>query len=422
MYPQTGKAELKQALATAGAQGMDPPRVSRTVILLGLTSLLTDISSEMTASVLPLYLVFELGFSPLSFGVVDGLYQGGATLSRLLGGVLTDRLRLHRDVAAVGYLVSALCKLGLLGAGSSQLGLATVTLVDRLGKGLRTAPRDALIALSSPKRGLAGAFGVHRALDTTGAMLGPVLGFGLLRWIPAGYDAVFVTSFAFGLAGLATLLSFVRNPGPARDDSGSVRIAPAAPLSLLRDRRVALLMLAGGLFGAVTLSDAFIYLLLQHRLGFAKTYLPLLFVVTPGVYLLLAIPFGRLADRIGRDRVVLIGYALLLAVYTVALVGPASTISLALAVLLLGAYYAATDGVLMALTSQALSPELQASGLALVSSANGVGRMVASLAFGLLWSRYEARLGVVAFALGLLVVLAISRWLLALCRAKTAHA
>lgn len=421
MYQQSGRAELRHTLAETDAQPRRTGRVSRTVFFLGLTSLLTDISSEMTASVLPLYLVFQLGFSPMSFGLVDGLYQGGATLSRLFGGVLTDRLRRHRDVAAVGYFASAVAKLGLLLAGSSPMGLASVTLFDRLGKGLRTAPRDALIALSSPKAGLAGAFGVHRAFDTAGAMLGPLVAFALLDWIPGGYDAIFITSFAFAVAGLLTLFTFVRNPG-TRETEVSGNPAPAPPLAdLWRDRRVMRVMLAGGLLGAVTLSDAFVYLLLQHRLGFAKTYVPLLFVATPCVYLLLSIPFGRLADRVGRARIVLFGYGLLLMVYAVLLFAPGGWVSVALAVLLLGGYYAATDGVLMALTSAGLRPELQASGLALVSTANGVGRMLASLAFGALWSRHDTAVGVIVFALGMLAALALARWLLTLSRTD-AHA
>src|SRR5215216_1313925 len=149
--------------------------VGRTVLLLGLTSLFTDVSAEMVATVLPLYLVYTLGLSPLAFGVADGLYQGGAALVRVASGFVGDRWRRHKTVAAVGYGLSAACKLGYLVVGGALGGLSALILLDRTGKGIRTAPRDALISLSTPREHLGRAFGVHRALDTAGAMIGPLL-------------------------------------------------------------------------------------------------------------------------------------------------------------------------------------------------------------------------------------------------------
>jgi len=170
------------------------PRVARTVFLLGVTSMLTDVSSELVATVLPLYLVFALGLSPLGFGIVNGLYEGGAAILRLVGGHLGDRAGRHKEVAAFGYGLSAISKLALLAAGSASA-VSGVVLVDRAGKGIRTAPRDALISLSTPRAGLATAFGVHRAMDTAGAMLGPLLAFGLLALSPLDFVLVFVVSF-----------------------------------------------------------------------------------------------------------------------------------------------------------------------------------------------------------------------------------
>src|SRR5712692_3744431 len=177
--------------------------VSRNVLFLGLTSLVTDISSEMVSTVLPLYLVFYLRFTPLEFGIVDGLYQGGGAIARVAGGLLADRWRRHKEVAAAGYALSAACKLGLLAAGSGPGALGAIVLLDRMGKGLRTAPRDALISLSSKRGELATAFGVHRALDTGGALLGPLVAFGLLALVPGAFDAVFVASFCAAVVGLS---------------------------------------------------------------------------------------------------------------------------------------------------------------------------------------------------------------------------
>ena len=134
------------------------PRVSPVVWSLGFTSLFTDISSEMVASILPMYLVLHLHLSPLAFGVIDGLYQGVAVLLRVPAGVVGDRWQRHKAVAAAGYAISAICKLGILAAGNAWGAIATVVALDRRGKGIRTAPGAAMVKLGSPSRALATAF------------------------------------------------------------------------------------------------------------------------------------------------------------------------------------------------------------------------------------------------------------------------
>src|SRR5262249_16056464 len=159
-------------------------------LFLGLTSLFTDVSSEMVSTILPLYLVLYLQFTPLQFGIIDGLYQGAAVIVRVASGLVADRWRWPKTVAATASRLSALCKLGLLAVGSLWAGLVAVIVIDRTGKGIRTAPRDALISLSTPPEQLGMAFGVHRALDTMGAMIGPLLAFGLLALAPGAFDSV----------------------------------------------------------------------------------------------------------------------------------------------------------------------------------------------------------------------------------------
>src|SRR3954447_25803597 len=172
MYSVQSSSTLARNLTARGIKG----RVGGTVLLLGTCSLLTDISSEMVSAILPLYLVFTLGFTPLQYGVIDGLYQGAAALINLASGYVGDRLRRHKVVAATGYGLSALCKLGLALIGGAGGRLSALILLDRTGKGIRTAPRDAMISLTAPKRELGFAFGVHRAMDTAGAMIGPLVG------------------------------------------------------------------------------------------------------------------------------------------------------------------------------------------------------------------------------------------------------
>ncbi len=405
MYVASGRSELRESLSdpavrTGGWRGFGP-----NVWFLGLTSLVTDISSEMVTSVFPVYLVLHLQFSPLAFGAVDGLHQGGAALARLASGVLADRWVRYKELAAVGYFTSAISRLGLLLVGRSAPGILGVTALDRLGKGLRTSPRDALISLSARHEALASAFGVHRALDTAGALLGPLVAFALLRGMPGAYDVVFVVSFALGLIGLAVLLTFVRNPDVAPATAARARVSWRDALGLLREPRFQVLAASSAALGLLTISDAFLYLVLQRRLQFTEAYLPLLFVATPAVYLLLAVPMGRLADRVGRARVIVGGYAVLLAVYGLLLSGLTGAAAVVLCVALLGVYYAATDGVMMALASALLPPTLRGTGLSLVTTVNNMGRVVASLGFGWLWSRYAAATAVAVFAVSLAVTL-----------------
>lgn len=393
-------------------------RVSRTVVLLGLTSMFTDISSEMVAAILPLYLVFGVGLSPVQYGVVDGLYQGVTAPVRLLSGILGDRWRRHKEVAAAGYGLSTLSRLAMPLAGNAVAALTAVVMADRVGKGIRTAPRDAMISLSSTPANLATSFSVHRALDTFGAMLGPLVAFVILALVPRGYDAVFVVSFFFGVIGVAILWLFVEDrradpPAPVRP-AGDEDVPLAEPawerptlretVGLLGRRRFRVLVAVGAGLALVTVSDGFVYLLLQRRLGFDENLLPLLYIGTALSYMLLAIPTGHVADRFGRTRVFVGGYVMLLLVYGLLLAPAAGIAQLAGCLLLFGAYYAATDGVLMALASSLLPSKLLGTGLALLVTATSLARLVSAVAFGALWAWAAPDTAITVFAAGLALV------------------
>ncbi len=379
------------------------PRVSRNVVFLGLTSLFTDISSEMVSTVLPLYMVYTLGMAPLQFGIVDGLYQGASALVRVASGLVADRWRRYKEVAALGYGLSAVCKLALLAAGTAWTAIAGVVLLDRTGKGLRTAPRDALISLSTERAELATAFGVHRTMDTFGAMLGPLVAFGILFLAPRAFDAIFVVSFCLALVGLAILVLFVQNRTTTREAVEEPRVVSLrAAAALLRGARFRVLVLAGTALSVATMSDSFLYLGLQRSLNFNLGFFPLLYVATALIYMLLAVPVGRLADRVGRARVFVGGYVLLALVYTSLLLPALGTFALIGYLLLFGAYYAATDGVLMALASAVLPVDLRTSGLALLTTATSLARLFASVLFGVLWTWWDVKVATSVF-LALLV-------------------
>jgi MFS family permease len=359
--------------------------------MLGLTSLFTDVSAEMVATILPMYLLFDLHLAPAAFGVIDGLYQGAAALVRIFGGVAADRSRRYKEVAVVGYGLSAIARVGLLVVGNIWTLLAGVIMVDRLGKGIRTAPRDALISFNSRPEELGTAFGVHRALDTAGAMIGPVIAFGVLALAPGAYDAVFVISLCTAVIGLGFLTLFVQNPPPpptapavAAGQPQSLSFKTAA--QLLRVPGVSQLLLVGTALSLATISDGFLYVTMQRRVQFAAKFFPLLYVATAAIFMLLAVPLGRLADRVGRARVFIGGYAMLILVYVSLLVPWTGAVPVIIDLALLGAYYAATDGVLMALAGAVLPTEQRASGMALLTTGTSLARLAGSILFGLLWT------------------------------------
>ncbi|NGO67289.1 MFS transporter [Streptomyces boncukensis] len=411
MYLASSRETGRRPDGTAARSGGTPAarsRVAGPVFALGAVSLVTDISSEMVTAVLPLYFVVGLGLNPLQFGFLDGLHNGVTALVRLAGGHAADRRQCHKLVAGGGYALSALSRLGLLLAGSSTGGIGAALTADRVGKGVRTAPRDALISLSSPPEALGRSFGVHRAMDTTGALLGPLAAFALLWATAEAYDAVFVVSFCVGLLGV--LLFWALVPGRGSPELGRTAAGPGPPplravLCLLGNRRFARLLCAASVLGAVTVGDAFVYLLLQRRLGFATSWFPLLPLGTAAVFLLLAVPLGRLADRTGRRIPYLYGHGALLAVYLL-LLGPVGGWPLLCGALLLhGAFYAATDGVLMALAAPALPVGQQAGGMALLQTGQALGRLLAAVGFGAAWTLWGAHTALVLASAHLAAVL-----------------
>ena len=430
--PETSPAAPSADSAARPLAGRRRPAVAPTVLALGAVSLITDVSSEMVTAVLPLYLVAGLGLSPLGFGLLDGVYNGFSALVRLVGGHLADRGGgRHKWVAGAGYALSAACKPLLLVAQTlTPIGL--ILAADRTGKGLRTAPRDALISLSSTPGNRGRAFGVHRAMDTAGALLGPLVAFLILRATVDGYDAVFTVSFCVAVVGVLVLVLFVPGGAGTKDgtwwptgadadaDTGRAGkpgaetpalpalAAPAprpartptlrAALALLYRPELRRITVCALLLGLATVSDSFVFLLLQRRLGVPDRWFALLPLGTAAAFLLLAVPLGRLADRAGRWRVFLGGYGALLLAYALLLSSWQGTAAACAVLLLHGGFYAATDGVLMAAASDSVPRELRSSGLALVQTGQALARFACSLGFGAAWTAWGDRTALTASA------------------------
>jgi len=376
-------------------------RVAPVVITLGLVSLVTDISSESVSAILPLYLTGVLGLSTISYGFIDALYQGVSALVRIGGGWAADRGGHPKWVAFLGYGLAAVARFFLLFT-TGVAAISAVISADRIGKGLRTAPRDAMISAATPPDRLGQAFGVHRTLDTIGAAVGPLLAFAILWWIPDGYLTVMVVSLGFAVLGVAMLGLFV----PDRPAS----TVPRAERTPVRWREVAQpdlvrLLVVAGVLGLLTVGDGFIYLALLDQGDFAAHWFPLFYVGTNIAYLSLAIPVGRLADRVGKARVLASGHLALLGAYLVAALSWDPTASTLLALVLLGTFYAATDGVIAALAGRLVPETVRASGIASAQTVVAVARMFSSAGFGLLWFVLGPQAALVVVGTGLVAVL-----------------
>ena len=400
--PEAGGAPGGPEGPESPGPGGPAPRIHRNVVLLGINSLLTDISSESVIN--------ALGFSALGFGFFDGIYQGMSAILRIFGGMFADRRQRHKEVAGFGYALSAACKLGLL-ASTTAGPTAGILFLDRTGKGVRTAPRDALISLSSPEERMGESFGIHRALDTVGALIGPILAFALLSIATGAYDSVFVVSFCVALVGLGVLVFFVQNPPKERLDAARARaLTKHGTRQLMANKAFRRIAVAGATLSLVTISDAFIYLSYQKQTDMVSRFFPLLFVGTALAYLLLAVPLGRLADRIGAAPVFIGGHVLLVGCYAVLRASGRGSgfLTIALILGLLGTYYAATDGVLMAMGSAVIPDELRSSGLAWLTTVTTAAKFAASLLFGLVW-KFEGPGGAVSwFLAGIVVVLPVA--------------
>lgn len=379
--------------------------LSRNVVALGVTSFFTDISSEMVLAVAPLFLTTSLGFTILGFGLFEGAYQATGAFFRIWGGTVADRQQRHKATATTGYAISALTRLGLLLSMIVPIGAVPFLLADRVGKGLRSAPRDALISLSTPPERVATAFGVHRTMDTAGALLGPLVAFAVLSFAPGAFDAVFVVSAVTAVIGVLAIWLFAEEKTQPRAKSDR------APL-WSSWRQVALtagvprLAVGVAALSVVTVGDAFLYLVVQQSTQMSARFFPLLFAGTAIAYLLLAVPFGRLADAVGRRRVFLCGHVFLVAVYFVLSYVALSTTTVIIAIALLGGYWAATDGVVPALASTLVAPEVRATGIALVTVVIAAARVIATIIFGVAWTQLGMQRALSGFAIALVVALA----------------
>ncbi len=361
------------------------PAIPRGVWILGFVSLLMDISSEMIHGLLPVYLTAVLGASALAVGLIEGAAESTALIVKVFSGALSDRWHKRQAIAATGYGLAAFTKpLFALATGPGLVFFARF--VDRIGKGIRGAPRDALIADLAPKEIRGAAFGLRQALDTVGAFAGPLLAIALMLAWHDDFRAVFWVAVIPGIASFLLIAFGVREPpAPAQGTHAAKRAVRIDRQTLQALGRAFWGVTAAG--AALTLarfSEAFLVLRAAH-LHLGEAYAPAVLVVMNVVYSIVSYPVGRMADRVAPRNLLFWGVAFLVAADAVLAV--ANHLAFAwIGIALWGLHMGFTQGVLAAMVAQAAPAPLRGTAFGVFNLASGIAMLVASAIAGALWS------------------------------------
>ena len=352
--------------------------ITGNVLVLGLVSFFTDVSSEMIYPLLPLFLTGVLGAGPAFLGAIEGVAESTASLLKLFSGVVSDRMRGRTSLVLFGYSLSALMR-PLIGSATSPLMVLLIRTGDRVGKGVRTSPRDALIADSVDPALRGKAYGFHRSMDHAGALLGPLIATGLLAYFVSDVRQVFWLAAVPGLAAVVCIVWKLREVDRKSPVSSPVRLPllPAGPL-----RRYLLVLF---LFTLGNSSDTFL-LLKAGTLGVPAFRIPLLWAFFSAVKMVSSMPFGSLSDRVGRRGVIVAGWC----VYSLSYLGfgfSASELQIWLLFAFYGLFYGLTEGVEKAFLADMADPALRGAAFGWYNFAVGAGAFPASLIFGLIWER-----------------------------------
>ncbi len=375
--------------------------LTKNVVILGFVSLLNDGASEMIYPLLPIFLTAVLGAGPAVIGVIEGIAEATASLLKLYSGYLSDRVKKRKGWIVAGYAISNAIR-PLIAFSTSWLHVLVLRFFDRVGKGLRTSPRDAIIADSTPGEYRGKAYGFHRAMDNSGAIVGPIAATALLLVFHDNIKTIFLLSFIPGLLAVLLLLFGLRDKQQetplAASSIFNFRSAWAEMSSGFRKYLWILLLFALG-----NSSDAFL-LLRAQQLGVTVTLLPMIWVVLNIVKMGLSVPGGILSDRIGRKKVIVTGWIVYALVY--AGFGASTQYWHAWALFAVyGIYFGLTEGVEKALVADFAPAHLRGSSFGLYNLVVGVGALPASLLFGIVWQKFGST---AAFSMGAIFALAAS--------------
>lgn len=360
-------------------------KIPTSIWILGFVSMLMDISSEMIHSLLPLFMVGTLGASAFTVGLIEGLAESTALIVKVFSGALSDYLGKRKALAVFGYALGALTKPLFAMAPTSGIVL-TARLLDRVGKGVRGAPRDALVADIAPPGVRGAAFGLRQSLDTVGAFLGPLLATGLMLLWSNDFRAVFWVAVVPGLLAVTLLLFGVREP---TRHVGEKRINPIHKENLRRLSSSYWWVVAiGAVFTLARFSEAFL-VLRANESGVALALVPLVMVAMNLIYAVSAYPFGKLSDRMNHKALLASGLVVLIAADLVLAIDDHWTTVLA-GVALWGIHMGMTQGLLATMVADTAPDDLRGTAFGFFNLVSGIAMLIASAVAGLLWDQYGA--------------------------------
>lgn len=355
--------------------------LNKNVFYMGITSFLTDTASKMIYSVMPLFLM-SLGATKTELSIIEGIAESTASVLKAVSGRWSDKIRKNKPFMIFGYALTAILS-PLFAIVTTPIHVLMIRFTERVGKGIRSAPRDSLIASSSDSNTKGRSFGFHKAMDNSGAILGPLLATGILLLFPRQYRVVFIVAFLPAMIGLIALIRFVR-------ESKEVR-AKSTEAFRLRDFPLKYYALLGIVF-FFTLGNSTDALLLIKAgdVGIQIALIPIVYMISSIVSVLASVPIGMLSDKIGRERLIIFGYLLYSAVYF-GFGRTDSQITLVMLFALYGLYSASTDGIQKALVSDIIDKDKLGTGLGIYNSLVGITLLPASLIAGLLYDNVDNR-------------------------------
>ena len=360
--------------------------IPRGVWILGFASLFMDVSSELIHSLLPVFMVSSLGATALMVGVVEGVAEATALIVKVFSGTISDWLGKRKGLTVLGYGLGALSK-PVFALALTVHWVFIARFMDRIGKGIRGAPRDALIADLTPPEIRGAAYGLRQSLDTVGAFLGPLLAIALMLLWAGDFRTVFWFAVIPAVLSVLILIFGVQEPG-----DGRVHPRPASPVDWrsLSEFGGAYwwIVVAGGVFTLARFSEAFLILRAQ-QLGLADTFAPLVLVIMNVVYAVSAYPSGRLADRMSHKKLLAAGLAvLILSDFVLAQAQGLATVAVGVA--LWGLHMGMTQGLLATMVAGAAPAHLRGTAFGFFNRVSGVALLVASVLAGLLWDQLGA--------------------------------
>lgn len=364
-----------------------PARIPATVWVLGFVSLMMDISSEMIHSLLPVFMTVVLGTSATTVGIIEGIAEATALIAKVFSGVISDWVGKRKWLAVLGYGMGALTK-PLFAMATGTGWVLTARFLDRIGKGIRGAPRDALIADVTDPAVRGAAFGLRQSLDTVGAFVGPLLAMGLMLLWANDFRAVFWVAVIPGVLAVVLLMVGVREP--ERPSSATKPRFPISRVALgLLPRAYWWVVVAGAMLTLARFSEAFLVLRAQQG-GLALALAPLVLVLMNVVYSICAYPLGKLADSMSHRALLMAGIVPLV-IADLLLAHSGQLLWVGAGLVFWGLHMAATQGLMAAMVADTAPAELRGTAFGLFNLASGVAMLVASIVAGMLWDAFGAQ-------------------------------